>query len=540
MKLLPKSNPRATIVMTARERHALAEASIESIVSATNRPYRFMYLDVQSPDWLRETLARRSTEWGLEVLRFDEPHWPHEVRNRVVGTIDTDYVVFIDNDVLVDEGWLDALVACADETGAGIVGPLYLLGDGIRPPKIHMAGGRLTEAVAEDGRVLVDTHIMSNMDPIQVNDVLRRGPCDFVEYHCMLLRTDLLRDGTLLDTNFRCVHEHIDTALSVKQRGFPVFFEPSARVTYLGFADYMLDDLPFFRRRWSSLEAAANIGAFCRKWNVVNDDRSFGGLKRFVRTHLTGVDPIRPSLREPDDRHTPMRRDELKQTRSDLLDFAIERGYRTKALALIANSYRLAHILTDGAYRPCGRPFANHLVGTASVLIRYGFRVETVAAGLLHAAYSHSRPHPEGPDAAMREVEAALGGEGSEVERRVRGYMRRESRWGDLSASSDSHSTLSVFDAEIMAIAAANEVDMRLSGEVRYSGRMDVIEPHIVREISQVCKVLGVSGLSKTLVQARQSVVAALPELMTNTRYSYRIVRAEQNAVPMRSNAPAA
>src|SRR5882672_11342487 len=164
MKPLPKSNPRATIVMTARERHALAEASIESIISATHRPYRFMYLDVQSPDWLRETLARRSTEWGLEVLRFDEPYWPHEVRNRVVGTIDSDYVVFIDNDVLVDEGWLDALVACADETGAGIVGPLYLLGDGIRPPKIHMAGGRLTEAVAEDGRVLVDTHIMSNMD----------------------------------------------------------------------------------------------------------------------------------------------------------------------------------------------------------------------------------------------------------------------------------------------------------------------------------------------------------------------------------------
>src|SRR5258708_32541579 len=111
MKPEARSQPRATIVMTARERHALAAASIESIVSGTRRPYRFMYLDVQSPVRLRETLARRSVEWGLEVVRFDEPLWPHEARNRVVDGIDTDYVVFIDNDVLVDEGWLDALVA---------------------------------------------------------------------------------------------------------------------------------------------------------------------------------------------------------------------------------------------------------------------------------------------------------------------------------------------------------------------------------------------------------------------------------------------
>ena len=69
----PKSGARATIVMTARERHALAERAIDSIVGATRRPYRFIYLDVQSPDGLREILARRSAEWGLEVIRFDEP-----------------------------------------------------------------------------------------------------------------------------------------------------------------------------------------------------------------------------------------------------------------------------------------------------------------------------------------------------------------------------------------------------------------------------------------------------------------------------------
>jgi hypothetical protein len=356
----------------------------------------------------------------------------------------------------------------------------------------------------------------------------------------MLIRTDLLRDGALLDTNFRCVHEHIDTGLSVKQRGFPVFFEPSSRVTYLGFAGYMLGDLPFFRRRWSSLEAAANIGAFSRKWNVVNDDRSFGGLKRFVRNHLAEVDPIGSSPQTPADRHAPMRREELKQTRSDLLDFAIERGYGAKDLSLIASAYHLAHILVGGGYRPCGRPFVNHLVGTASALIRYDFRAETVVAGLLHTAYTHSRPHPEGPKAGLDAMAALLGGEGSPVERRVRAYTQRESVWADLPADADPVSTLSVFNAEIIAIAAANEVDMHLSGEVRYSGRTDTIKQYVVRQISQVCEVLGVSGLSDTLVQARRSEEAARPELMTSMRYSYRFARAKQDVVPMHTNAPAA
>jgi GT2 family glycosyltransferase len=528
MKPQPRSSPRATIVMAARERHALAESAIDSIVSATKRPYRFIYLDVQSPDWLREILARRSAEWGLEVIRFDEPLWAHEARGRVVDAVDTDYVVFIDNDVRVDEDWLGVLVACADETGAGIVGPLYLWGDGIRPPMIHMAGGDLSQVVTEYGRVLIDRHIMVNADPMQVKDALRRGPCGFLEYHCMLIRTDLLRDGTLLDTNLRCIHENIDTALSVKRRGFQIFFEPSARVTYLAFAPYMLEDLPFFRQRWSSLEAAANIDVFCRKWNVVDDGRSFESIRRFVREHVAEVDPIRASPNGPKDRHTPMRRDELRQTRSDLLDFAIEQGYGTKALALVANSYRLAQILMDGVYRPCGRPFTNHLAGTASVLIRYGFRAETVAAGLLHSAYSHGRTHPEGPDFTMRDIQVALGAQGSEVERRVRAYTERESSWADLPAGASSRSTLSVLDGEIMAIAAANEVDMHLSGEFRYSGRTDAIKPHVVRQIAQVCEVLGVSGLSDTLAQAEQSERAARPELVTNIRSSYRIARAER------------
>lgn len=536
MKTQTESRPRVTIVMTARERHSLAIGAIENIVGHTTLPYRFIYADVQSPAWLRESLALRSNEWGLEVVRFEEPLWPQEARSRLVGMIDTDYVVFIDNDVRVEDHWLEALVACADQTGAGIVGPLYLMGGGTQPNTIHMAGGKLTEAPAEGGRILEDVHLLKHADPEQVADKLFRQPCDFAEYHCMMVRGELLRDCRLLDPCIRCVHEHIDTAFSVKQRGYPIFFEPSARVTYLAFADYMLDELPLFRNRWSREAAAASIDAFCKKWSVVNDNRSFGSLWEFLRAHRAEVDPIRTRDVVVPDRLEAMRREELKQTRSDLLDLAIERGYEPQEVAWIAHCYHVAHILSDGGYRPCGRPFINHLAGTASVLIRYDFRTEIVGAGLLHSAYTHCSLHQAGPKETGDFVCAALGGKGSALEKRVRAYTKRRSNEGVLRSHCASSLTVSVADAEVIALATANLVDMYLSGEVRYSGRTDGVEPFVNEQTAHVCQVFGVDGLAQTLLLAQRQPIPVKPELVTRIPFSYRVGPDKQSAVRMASN----
>jgi GT2 family glycosyltransferase len=60
----------------------------------------------------------------LEIIRFDDPLWPSQARRRIAGLLDTKYAVFVDNDVAILPGWLERLVECAEQTGAGIVGPL--------------------------------------------------------------------------------------------------------------------------------------------------------------------------------------------------------------------------------------------------------------------------------------------------------------------------------------------------------------------------------------------------------------------------------
>src|SRR5690242_19543912 len=119
---LPAADPPVTIVLTCRERHGLTEAAIETLLANTRMPFRLIYADVASPEHLRARMAERAKDWAIEIVRFDEPIWPTQVRRRLAPTIDSEYAVFIDNGVLVAPGWLEQLYACAEETGAGIVG----------------------------------------------------------------------------------------------------------------------------------------------------------------------------------------------------------------------------------------------------------------------------------------------------------------------------------------------------------------------------------------------------------------------------------
>lgn len=514
-----KCTSNVVVIMTARERHALSLRAIDSVLANTARPYRFIYIDVQSPAPLRAELQARSLAGEFELVAFDEPLWPQEARRRVRDTLDGEFVAFIDNDVVVSPDWLDTLLRCADDTGAGIVAPLYLWSDGVRRPTIHMAGGRIVEQREPGGRVLDETHHLMNADPEREH--LVRRPCDFAEFHCMLIRRELLDDPRMFDTAIRCVHEHIDTAMVVRDAGASIWFEPDARVTYLAFAPYTLDDLPMLRARWDAHEGEASIAAFSRKWNVIDDARSFGGVRMFLAQHVARTDPIRPELRKRAEQSRPMDRTELAQTRSDLLDQAQRHGCTDHDFRTLSDACVRAQQVMNAGYRPCGRPFLNHLIGTASVMIRYGFRIHVVAAAMLHAAYTHCPPVQGGAVAAIAQVEGLLGGRGSPVERLVHDYTLRE--FEPITAGIDEVGAMSTHDAELLMMVAANEIEMHLSGEIRYSGRTDALDARKLALIDQVAARLGVVGLAETLRRQIAETIPVAADRQTRIHASYRI-----------------
>jgi hypothetical protein len=519
--------------MIARERHALTEAALECIVRNTTEPYRLIYTDGQTPDWLWQRLEQRAPEWGLELVRHNEPMWPQALRNRVLDSISTEYAVFIDNDVMVAPGWLEHLIACADETNAGIVAPLYLWGDGVRPSIIHMAGGFLRKVSTPEGDILLQEHAFENQDPITVAEQLVRTRCDYMEFHCTLIRTKPLKEMGGFDERILNIYEHLDIALEMKKYGYEVYMEPASQVNFLHFAPYRLEDIATYRWRWSDAANEASIKALCEKWQVLDHPQAFDGIRNFVAMLAAEVDPLRLSAQGSPALGAPMRREELRQTRSEMLDLASSQGYSSKELTILADAYRLAQSLTDGGYRPCGRPFINHLVGVASVLLRYGFKLEMVLTGLFHTFYSHGPSHPDGVNAAVQMVSNILGGTGSQLEKRVRGYTLRNGDFSEFLIKP----TLEMLipDAEIFMLAAAISIEINFSGEIRYSSRADALSAEFDLALARICDLLEVRGLSMTFNQInRSSTVPAA--LNTSLNQSYRLLKDKNQAVSMSNN----
>jgi (p)ppGpp synthase/HD superfamily hydrolase len=77
------------------------------------------------------------------------------------------------------------------------------------------------------------------------------------------------------------------------------------------------------------------------------------------------------------------------QTNVQLFRQMRSEGYSQDERQLVFESYELGMHLFCGLYLPSGKPFIDHLVGTASILVSLRMSAHIVAAGLLHAAYIH-------------------------------------------------------------------------------------------------------------------------------------------------------
>ena len=118
----------------------MTQESLESLFEHTpGAP--IIYVDGKSPKRIASYLAEMAEAGKIRLLRKERFLTPNQARNIGVSEAMTEYVVFVDNDVVFTEGWLDALVDCADETGADIVAPLTCQGLPFHT-EIHHAGGQ--------------------------------------------------------------------------------------------------------------------------------------------------------------------------------------------------------------------------------------------------------------------------------------------------------------------------------------------------------------------------------------------------------------
>ena len=273
---MPEETPPTTgperggvsVIVVPRERSSVAADSLRSIYRNTGRPFELIYVDCLLPGGERAEVRRLVAEHGDRYLRFEEPLYPNEARNRGLAQAGGEHLVFVDNDLFVDEGWLDALVTCAEETGAGVVGPLYLEGDADRQV-VHCAGGEIQRVEGPGGEErLVTRQYELGLPPEELPE-LEREPTGLIEFHCVLVTRPCLEAvGGTLDEGLETTREHVDLCLEAREAGFEVYLEPASRVLYGKDESLSLGDLRYFLFRWSAGATRRTIEHFEEKWSV--------------------------------------------------------------------------------------------------------------------------------------------------------------------------------------------------------------------------------------------------------------------------------
>lgn len=281
-----QEQPMVTIVVVPRERFSYSQQSLESIYAETDYPFELVYVDGGSSPQLKAYLEAQSREKQFKLIRTEYFLSPNRARNIGIQAANGKYIVFVDNDVLVQKGWLHKLVDCAEETGATVVGTLTCIDNPVHEV-VHNGGGTTYIETRTEGnkigRYAIQKSYLEGKRVSKMSEELTRVQCEFVEFHTALVRKSFFDEHGLLDEGLLSTREHIDLCLSATKVGGTVYCERQSIVTYMTGAEFDWYDYTYFSLRWSDAWDLASFDHFRKKWDVVEDwyfERRYNRLGR--------------------------------------------------------------------------------------------------------------------------------------------------------------------------------------------------------------------------------------------------------------------
>lgn len=199
------------------------------------------------------------------------------------------------------------------------------------------------------------------------------------------------------------------------------------------------------------------------------------------------------------------------QTNIQLFNQLQQAGYKHADLVCVRDAYAFAMRLFTGCFRPSGKTFISHLVGTASILADSHASGPTVAAGLLHSAYSHGEfgTGARGiSEAKRKQLQLVVG---IEAEHLVAQYTSSPWDAQTISALLKSLPGPGSVAREVLLIRLANELEDHLDCAALYSGiaeyRRNAIRSYLFRCID-IAEKLGLPALAAALSRAFEETLS--------------------------------
>lgn len=222
-------NKAAVIILNWNGERLLREF-LPSVVKNTNPELgRVIIADNASEDGSLAFVAEVFPE--VEVLRFDQNYGFAGGYNRAVSAVDADFIVLLNSDVEVVEGWLEPLIRTLnDDSSVAAVQPK--IKDCRNKNKFEYAGacGGFIDALGFPfcrGRILDVTE----EDSGQYDDAIEVFWCSGA---ALCIRREVYLEAGGLDEHFFAHMEEIDLCWRLRNSGYSLKVNPAAVVYHLG------------------------------------------------------------------------------------------------------------------------------------------------------------------------------------------------------------------------------------------------------------------------------------------------------------------
>jgi GT2 family glycosyltransferase len=287
-----ETKPKVSIVMVPRERFSLTRDCLEHIYSFTEEPFELVLMDLGCPAEMVEKMkAWESSHPNMKIVRTEKYIYPYEAKNIALKHIspDTEWVVFVDSDVMVYPHWLTKMLEAANETGARVIHPLYLF-EFQNEVTIHMADGIL-KPFKRNGK----TEYQGVMNLVGMRMTLFpklvRKESDFLEFHVFMIRRDLLKEMGEFEPISLAEDVNWSLRLHEFKKDEKIIFEPASIIKYIAGPPFKKCDLPYFRFRWSSEAIERSIVFLRKRWPQIMPSYWDGKVK-WAYFHAGRVNPL--------------------------------------------------------------------------------------------------------------------------------------------------------------------------------------------------------------------------------------------------------
>jgi GT2 family glycosyltransferase/Flp pilus assembly protein TadD len=259
---------KASIIIPVFNKLELTRQCLTTLASITTMPeYEVIVVDNASSDGTAEFLAELGGD--VQVISNPENYGFAVACNQGANAASGEFLLFLNNDTIPTEGWLNALVDEVERhPDVAVVGSKLLYEDGT----IQHAG------VAFSRIVFTPYHIYRTF-PADSPMVNRRREFQCVTGACMLVRRDVFEQAGRFDEGFKNGFEDVDLCLKIRERGWRIVYRPDSVVYHLesqtpGRKTHDRDNARRLLERWS------------RKWWIPDEDALYlsDGLACHVRT----------------------------------------------------------------------------------------------------------------------------------------------------------------------------------------------------------------------------------------------------------------